>query len=155
MKWFNAWKLKPTWRYRRRDRLFENLHGRVLTTCKGERVHNCPFHLNLEFVAFKVWLNLFQNLGIIGMEKKHNPINCQKLVDKVENGRNILFIPFIPHMNYYEAWNQWNKKVPRDINKNKINLVLKIDLPLVENPSLLQLCYQLMLNYKLSQKLHM
>jgi hypothetical protein len=58
-------------------------------------------------------------------------------------------------MNYYEAWNQWNKKVPRDIDKNKINLVLKIDLPLVENPPLLQLCYQLMLNYKLSQKLHL
>jgi len=93
-----------------------------------ERIHNCPFHANLEIVAFKVRPNLLQNLGIIVMEKKHSPIKSQKLVSKIKNGHNIVLIAFIPHRNLLGIGNQWIRKVPRNIDKNKISFVLKINL---------------------------
>jgi hypothetical protein len=49
-----------------------------------ERIHNCPFHANLEIIALKVQPNLFQNLGIIMMEKKHSLVKGQKLVNKIK-----------------------------------------------------------------------
>jgi hypothetical protein len=35
-------------------------------------------------------------VGIIRVEKKHNPIRGQKLIDEVENKHNVVFIPPIP-----------------------------------------------------------
>jgi len=62
------------------------------------------------------------------MEKKHSPVNGQKLVSKIKNGHNIVLIPFIPHWNFLGIGNQWIRKVPRNIDKNKISFVLKINL---------------------------
>jgi hypothetical protein len=73
-----------------------NLHGGVLFTCKGEIIHNCPLHTNLKVVALQVRVDLLKNVGIIRMEKKHNPIRGQKLIDEVENKHNVVLIPPIP-----------------------------------------------------------
>ncbi len=57
---------------------------------KGERIHNHPLHVNLEVVAFEVWLYLLENVGIIKVEKQHNPIRGQKLLRKIKNGNNAI-----------------------------------------------------------------
>jgi hypothetical protein len=38
-------------------------------------------------------------MGIILMEKNHNPVRGQKPINKVKNGHNIVLIPLIPHRN--------------------------------------------------------
>jgi hypothetical protein len=76
-------------------------------------------------------LDFLQNEGIIKTKKKHNPITGQKFVDKIENGHNIILIPLVPQGNIYRTKSQWNKKFPKNINKNKINLVIGINLHLM------------------------
>ncbi len=84
------WCLKTRARYRWKDSMIRNLHGNVFSVHKGERIHNHPLHVNLEVVAFKVWLDLLENVGIIKVEKQHNPIRGQKLLRKIKNGNNAI-----------------------------------------------------------------
>ncbi len=79
-------------------------------------------------IALKVRPNFLQKLGIIMMEKNHNLVRGQNLVNKIKNGHNVVLIPLIPHKNLLGTRNQWNKKVPNSIGKNKINLIFRIDL---------------------------
>jgi hypothetical protein len=71
--------------------MIPNLHGGVLNACKGERIHNYIIYANLEIVALKVQLDLLDNVGIIKVEKHHNPIKGQKLLCKIENKHNVVF----------------------------------------------------------------
>jgi hypothetical protein len=71
--------------------MIPNLHGGVHNACKGKRIHNYTIHANLEIVTLEVQLDLLENVGIIKVEKNHNPINGQKLLCKIENGHNVVF----------------------------------------------------------------
>jgi len=52
--------------------------------------------MNLKIVALQIKLDLLDNLGIIWVEKKHNPISNQKKSCKIKNGYYPIFLLFVP-----------------------------------------------------------
>jgi hypothetical protein len=74
-------------------------------------------------------LDLFENSGIIWVEKKDRPIRSQKKFYESKNGYYPIFPSLVQEGDLWGAKEeQRNKNVPRDVNKNKVHLVLKIDL---------------------------
>jgi hypothetical protein len=52
--------------------------------------------MNLKIVALQIKLDLLDNLGIIWVEKKHNPISYQKNSCEIKNGYYPIFPLFVP-----------------------------------------------------------
>jgi hypothetical protein len=68
--------------------------------------------VNLEVVALQVQPIFLENVKIIWVETKHNPIKGQKLVGKVKNRYNVVLILPIPWGNFCKTKSQRNKQVP-------------------------------------------
>jgi hypothetical protein len=63
------------------------------------------------------------------VKEQNNPISGQELFHKIENGNNVVIHLLVPNRNLWgDGENQGHKKVPWNINKNKVNRVLYIDL---------------------------
>jgi hypothetical protein len=83
--------------------MIQDLHGKVLSAYKGERIHNCPLHANLKVIAIEIRFDFLENARIIKVEKQPLPI--------LEG-------------NFWRTRNEKNKKVFWNIGKNKVNIVL-------------------------------
>jgi hypothetical protein len=63
------------------------------------------------------------------VEKKDNPINSQEFSCEIKNGYYPVFPTFVLKGDLSRArGDQRNKNVPQNVSKNKVHLVLRIDL---------------------------
>ncbi len=104
--------------------MIQDLHGKVLSAYKGERIHNCPLHANLKVIAIEIRFDFLENARIIKVEKQHSPIKGQEFFHKVKNEYTIIFPLPILEGNFWRTRNEKNKKVFWNIGKNKVNIVL-------------------------------
>jgi hypothetical protein len=85
--------------------------------------------VNLKTVVFQIRLDLLENLGIIWVEKKDSPIRSQEFFCENKNEYYLIFPSLALEGDLRGGReDQRNMIVPRDVNKNKVHLVLKIDL---------------------------
>jgi hypothetical protein len=103
--------------------------GRVLQIRKWKRINDCPLHMNLKIIVLQIRHDLLENSRIIRVEKKHNCINNQEFFFKIKNGYYQIFPSIILEGGFWGIrGDQRNINIPWDVNKNKVHLVLKIDL---------------------------
>ncbi len=85
--------------------------------------------MNLEIVIFQIKPDLLENLGIICVEKKDNPITSQFFFCENKNGYYLIFPSLVLEGDLWGSReDQRNRNVPWYVSKNKVHLVLKIDL---------------------------
>jgi len=101
----------------------------VLQIRKWERIDDRPLHTNLKITALQIRHDLLENLKIIWVEKKHNRISNQEFFYKIKNGYYQIFLSIILEGGFWGIrGDQRNINILWDVNKNKVHLVLKIDL---------------------------
>jgi hypothetical protein len=83
--------------------------------------------MNLKTTAFQIRHDLLENLRIIRVEKKHDPINSQEFSYKIKNGYYPMFPSIVPKGDFWGIrGDQRNRNIPRNVTKNKVHLDLKI-----------------------------
>jgi hypothetical protein len=85
--------------------------------------------MNLKIIVLQIRHDLLENSRIIRVEKKHNRISNQEFFYKIKNGYYQIFPSIILEGGFWGIrGDQRNINIPWDVNKNKVHLVLKIDL---------------------------
>ncbi len=105
------------------------LQGQVLRARKWERIEDCPLHRNSKIVTLQIRHDILENSRTIQVEKKDIPINNIKNSCEIKNGYYLIFPMFVLEGDLWGArGDQRNKNIPHNVSKNKVHLVLMIDL---------------------------
>jgi hypothetical protein len=83
----------------------------------------------LKIAALQIRHDILENSRIIRVEKKYNPISNQEFSYKIKNGYYQIFPSIVLEGDFWGIrGDQRNRIVPWDVNKNKVHLVLKINM---------------------------